>query len=95
MQKISGSKGQRSSISDKLPDQGRRDAIKSIAHFSAYVAPTTFVLIDSNSAFAQTCSGSQSEIDTLLAESGGSRKERRRRRREIRQLRRFLQKNGC
>jgi hypothetical protein len=86
---------QSNSISEKPVDQGRRHAIKSIARFSAYVAPTTFVLIDSKSAFAQTCSGAQSELDILQATSGGSNKERLRRLRQIRQLRQWLLQNGC
>ncbi len=35
----------------------RRDAMTAIARFSAYVAPTTYILLDSKSAFAQACSG--------------------------------------
>ncbi len=105
----SGSDGQNITVSDSPADLGRRDALKSIARFSAYVAPTTFVLIDSKSAFAQTCSGAQSEIvvlqirlDALLAITGGTARERRRRRRRIRRLRRrirrlerYLRRNNC
>ena len=105
----SGSNDQQITVSEGPTDLGRRDALKSIARFSAYVAPTTFVLIDSKSAFAQTCSGAQSEtvvlqlrLDALLAVTGGTRRERRRRRRQIRRLRRqirrldrYLQQNGC
>ena len=80
---------------EKNQELSRRDAMAAIARFSAYVAPTTYVLIDSKSAFAQTCSGAQSEIDVLLAQTGGSRRERNRRRRLIRQLRRWLSQNGC
>ena len=94
-QRNSGSDDQQITVSDNPADLGRRDALKSIARFSAYVAPATFVLIDSKSAFAQSCSGAQSEMDILLTTSGGSRKERRRRRRQIRKLRKFLQRNGC
>lgn len=104
-----GSGDQRITVSEGPADLGRRDALKSIARFSAYVAPTTFVLIDSKSAFAQTCSGAQSEIvvlqirlDDLLAITGGTSRERRRRRRRIRRLRRkirrldrYVQQNGC
>ena len=94
-QKNIGSDEQHTTVSGEPSDLGRRDALKSIARFSAYVAPTTYVLIDSKSAFAQTCSGAQSEIDDLLAQTGGSRRERNHRRRLIRQLRRWLQQNGC
>ena len=79
----------------KSHEFSRRDAMTAIVRFSAYVAPATYVLIDSKSAFAQTCSGAQSELDILLATTGGSRRERRRRRREINQLRSWLQQNGC
>lgn len=104
-----GSEDQHTEKTGEPTDLGRRNALKSIARFSAYVAPTTFVLIDSKSAFAQTCSGAQSELDILLirladllAITGGTGRERRRRRRRIRRLRRriqrlenFLQRNNC
>lgn len=108
-QKDSGPKDQQATVSEDSADLGRRDALKSIARFSAYVAPTTFVLIDSKSAFAQACSTAQSEIDvlqlqldSLLAITGGTARERRRRRRQIRRLRRrirrlnrYLRRNNC
>jgi len=108
-QRNGGLDGQQITVSDEPVDLGRRDALKSIARFSAYVAPTTFVLIDSKSAFAQTCSGAQSEIDvlqlrldSLLAITGGTPRERRRRRRRIsrlrrriRRLNRYLRRNNC
>ena len=104
-----GSEDQQITVLDDSTDLGRRDALRSIARFAVYVAPTTFVLIDSKSAFAQTCSGAQSEIDILqirlddlLAITGGTARERRRRRRRIRRLRRrirrlerFLRRNNC
>ncbi len=93
----SGSEGQQVAVSDEPSDIGRRNALKSIARFSAYVAPTTFVLIDSKSAFAQTCSGAEDRIDelqlrlsSLLAITGGTQAQRRRRRRRIRRLRRRI-----
>ena len=94
-QRNSGSNDQHTAILDEPADLGRRDALKSIARFSAYVAPTTYVLIDSKSAFAQTCSGAQSEMDILLAEGGGTPKEQRTRLRNIRKLREWLLRNGC
>ena len=108
-QRNSGSGDQQTTVSDDPADLGRRDALKSIARFSAYVAPTTFVLIDSKSAFAQTCSGAQGDIiilqialDDLRAITGGTARERRRRRRrirrlsrQIRRLERYLRQNGC
>ena len=104
-----GSEDQQKIASDEPSDIGRRNALKAIARFSAYVAPTTFVLIDSKSAFAQTCSGAQDRIDvlqlrldSLLAITGGTQAQQRRRRRRIRRLRRrirrlrrWLQRNGC
>ena len=50
-------KGQQQVDQTKSRELSRRDAMTAIARFSAYVAPTTYILLDSKSAFAQACSG--------------------------------------
>lgn len=96
MEKLSNTlESKQAATPPEIADTSRRDAMRAIARFSAYVAPATYVLLDSKSAFAQTCSGAQSELDELLTETGGSPRERRRRRREIRNLRRWLQRHDC
>ncbi len=87
------SDNQRAMEPNEQHDCSRRDALKAIARFSAYVAPATYVLLDSKSAFALTCSGAAAELLELELQNGGTRRERRRRRRRKRRLRRFIRRN--